>query len=187
MIGNLAQAAVIFDSGYVTFTPTGTQFGRISRDGIPSDWSGPKDFPGVFGAPTLRAVEVFTVNVGPFSFIQVNFDDPDAVLFISAYLNSFNPVNSAPNYGLDVNYLGDPGLTQFLGNPSFFQIEVAPFSKLVLPVNEVNPGGGTNRILNVLVEGFFDTEFNDVPEPSSMGLMSGGAALVILLARKRST
>jgi len=43
---NLVQAAVIYDSGIVTFAPTGAQFGRISRDGIASDWSGPKPFPG---------------------------------------------------------------------------------------------------------------------------------------------
>ena len=178
MTAGAGQAAVIFDSGSVTFAPAGTQLGRLFRDGVPSDWSGPKIFPGVINPATRYSYELFTLNAGPYSFIQINFDDPAAAFFISAYLGSFNPASLAGNY------LGDPGLSQPFGNPSFFQIEVAPFTTLALSVNETASGGGTGRTIDVLVEGFFDTEFNDVPEPSSMLLLSGGFCLIALL-RKR--
>ena len=172
------QAAVLYDSGYVTFAPTGTQFGRIFRDGVPSDWSGPKPFPGVTGAPTARAYELITVNTGPFAFIQIDFDDPSVRLFDAAYITAYTPVNSAPNYGLDVNYLGDPGLSEPFGFPSFFQIVVAPNTDLLIAINELSPGGGTGRTFSLIVEGFYDTEYNDIPEPSSILLVGGGAALL---------
>jgi hypothetical protein len=120
LAATFARAAVIFDSGLVTFAPTGTQFGRISRDGVASDWSGPKPFPGVTGAPTTRGYELMTVNSGPFPFLQISLDDPAAALFDAAYITAYTPVNSAPNYGLNVNYLGDPGLTRAIRQPKLF-------------------------------------------------------------------
>ena len=182
---NLVQAAVIYDSGIVTFAPTGTQFGRISRDGVASDWAGPKPFPGVTGAPAVRAYELITVNSGGFPFIQINFDDPAAALFSAAYITAYAPVNLAPNYGLNVNYLGDPGSSEPLGDPSFFQIVVAPNTNVLIPINEVDPGGGTGQTFRLIVEGFYDTEFNDTPEPSSFILIGCGAALLVALRLKQ--
>ena len=46
-----ANAATILDTGLIAFSPPQLQFGRLNRNGISSDWSGPKAFPGVFGAP----------------------------------------------------------------------------------------------------------------------------------------
>jgi hypothetical protein len=184
-----AQSALILDTGTVTFAPTGTQFGRISRDGIPSDWTGPKTFPGVIGAPTARAYEVITFNTGPFPFIQINFDDPAAVFFDAAYFPTYNPVNVPPNYGLNVNYLGDPGITQRAGNPSFFQIVSAPSTNILIAINEVNPGGGTGGHFQLLAEGFFDTDFSDTPhapEPSSLILFGLGAALLGALRYRKN-
>jgi hypothetical protein len=193
LVPKLLLASTILDTGLLTFTPTGTQFGRISRDGVPSDWSGPKTFPGVTGAPTPRGFEVFTVNAGPFAFIQVLLDDPTASLFNAAYLSPFTPVNIAPNYGLNVNYLGDPGLTQPVGNPSFFQIVVTPNSNFLIVINEINPGGGLGNPFQLLVEGFCDTAYNDtclsaIPEPSSLLLLGGGVIVLAGLAHgKRKT
>ena len=185
LAATLAQAAIIFDSGMVTFAQTGTQFGRISRDGIASDWSGPKPFPGVTGAPTARAYELITVNSGDFPFIQISLDDPAARLFDAAYIIAFNPVNVAPNFGFNVNYLGDPGSSEPFGNPSFFQIVVAPHTNILIPINEVTPGGGAGAQFDLLVEGFFDTEFNDTPEPSAVILVGGGLAWIAMLRRRR--
>jgi hypothetical protein len=141
-----AGGTVIFDRGSDTFAATGTQFGRIARDGDASTWGSDKPFPGVTGAPAERGYEVFIVDSGIFPFLQISLDDPAAGLFVAAYLNSYNPVNVAPNYGLDVNYLGDPGSSQPFGNPSFFQIQVALHSQIVLPVNEINPGAGAGLV-----------------------------------------
>jgi len=175
-----ADAAIIFDSGDAVFSATGTQFGRLFRDGTSSDWSGPKPFPGVSSAPAARAYEAFNINVGDFPFIQVNLDNPAANLFSSGYLSSYNPVNSAPNYGLDVNYLGDAGSSQPFGNPSFFQIVVASNSDIVIVVNEVNSGGGTAAQFRLIVEGFYDTEYNDVPGSGAAVPEPAAATLVLL-------
>jgi hypothetical protein len=184
-------ATPILDTGTILFATTGTEFGRLSRDGVPSDWASTKRFPGVTGAPTARAYDLFTVNAGPYPYLQIVLDDPAAALFASAYLGAFTPVNSAPNYGLNVNYLGDAGLTQPVGNPSFFQIVVAPNSTVLIPINELNPGGGAGASFSLLVEGFFDTNYNDtvppVTEPASFALFGSGAAfLAVTRRRKRS-
>jgi hypothetical protein len=185
LAATFARAAIIYDSGLTTFSPTGTQFGRISRNGVPSDWSGPKAFPGVTGAPAARAYEVITVNSGLFPFIQITFDDPGVLLFDAAYITAYQPVNVAPNYGLDMNYLGDPGLSEPLGNPSFFQIVVAPHTDILIPINEVNPGGGNGAQFQLIVEGFFDTAYDDVPEPSAFILFGSGITLIAILRRRR--
>ncbi|HQR20947.1 MAG TPA: PEP-CTERM sorting domain-containing protein [Burkholderiaceae bacterium] len=176
-----ATATVIFDSGAQNFFPTGTQFGRVTRDGNPSVWGVSKPFPGVVGAPTARGYELFTVNSGAFNQLQITLDDPTFSLFVVAYLNSFNPVNSAPNYGLDVNYLGDAGFTQPFGNPSVFQIDVALNSLILLSINEINPGAGRGQPLHLIVEGFAATT---VPEPSTLALL-GLVVSGLALARRR--
>jgi hypothetical protein len=112
-------------------------------------------------------------------------DDLSENLFISAYLNSFNPAA-----GQSVNYLGDPGASQdgFFGNPSVFQIVVAPNTTLVLPVNETTVGGGTGAVFDVLVEGFFGPDFSEappVPEPGSL-ILVGTAVATALWKQKRS-
>ncbi len=191
LVSRSAWADTIFDSGLITFAASGTQFGRIARNGIPSDWSGPKPFPGVTGAPTSRAFEVFTVNSGNFPFLQISFSDPTVSFFDSAYLNSYNPVNSPPNYGLNVNYLGDPGLSEPFGvDASFFQIVVPTHTDIVIAVNELNPGGGRGKNFRFLVEGFYDTEYSDVaavPEPASILLVGGGLAVLGIARWKKGS
>jgi hypothetical protein len=191
-----ANADIIVDTGVTSFTATSTQFGRISRNGVASDWGSPKPFPGVTGAPGARGYEFFTVNTGIYSYIQIDLDDPTTSLFVSAYLNSYNPVNSGPNFGLNVNYLGDPGLSQPLGNPSFFDIVVTPFSTLIIPINEINLGGGAGKPFELAVEGFCSADFGDTsnggctqtaptPEPGSIILLGTGLSLAVQRLRKR--
>jgi len=181
-----AQGALIFDSGVVGFAAGGTQFGRVSRDGVVSDWSGPKAFPGVIGAPTARGYELFAVDVGAYPFIQITLDDPAVALFGAAYLDAYTPVNSAPNYGLDLGYLGDAGTSEPFGNPSFFQVAVSPNSQLLIAITELNPGGGSGQPLHLLVEGFFDTAYNDTPEPATGLMVLSGLTGFARAARRRS-
>jgi len=186
LLAGAARGALIFDSGVVGFTASGSQFGRVTRDGLPSDWSGPKAFPGVTGAPTARGYELFTVDVGAYPFIQIILDDPATALFAAAYLGAYTPVNSPPNFGLDLNYLGDAGLSQPLGNPSFFQVAVSPDSQLLIAVNEVTPGGGAGQPFHLLVEGYFDTAYNDTPEPATGLMVLSGLTCLARAARRRS-
>ena len=158
-----ARASVLFDSGNDTFAATGSDSDGSNRDGNASTWGSHKSFPGVTGAPVTRGYEIFIVDSGIFPFLQISLDDPTTGLFVAAYMNAYNPVNLAPNYGLDVNYLGDPGLSQPFGSPSFFQIQVPLHTRVILPINEIDPGAGTGRPFNLIVEGFLDASFADVP------------------------
>jgi len=179
------RAAVLLDTGAATFSATGFQFGRLSRNGEASTWGSLKDFPGVIGAPAARGYETFTINNGDRPFLQISLDDPAAGLFVAAYLDSFNPANIAPSYGLDINYLGDPGLSQPFGSPSFFQIQVPQYSQIVIPINEVSPGRGAGLGFELIVEGFYDSSYSEVPEPGSLTLLMAGAAAGALRARAR--
>ena len=185
LMAGAAQGALIFDSGVVGFTASGTQFGRLSRNGVASDWSGPKAFPGVIGAPTARSYELFAVDVGAYPFIQIILDDPAAALFAAAYLDAYTPVNSAPNFGLDQGYLGDAGTSQPSGNPSFFQLAVSPDSQLLIAISELNPGGGSGEPFHLLVEGFYDTAYNDTPEPATGLMVLSGLTCFARAARRR--
>jgi hypothetical protein len=176
LAAGVAQAGLILDTGLFSFTPTGTQFGRVARDGNSSIWGVAKTFPGVTGAPTARGYQTFTIHNLDRQFLQISLDDPDVVLFDAAYLNSFNPVNVSPNFGLNVNYLGDPGLSEPLGNPSAFQIVVPVNSTIVIDINELNPGGGSGHMFELVVESFYDANFSETPEPSSL-LLAGSAVL----------
>lgn len=192
-----ARATAILDTGLVTFTPDGTQFGRLLRDANSSTWGSAKPFPGVTGAPAIRSYDLFAINSDIFSFIQISLDDPAAALFASAYLGAYTPVNVAPNFGLSTNYLGDAGLSQPFGNPSFFQISVAPFTTVLIPLNEVNPGGGAGARFNLLVEGFLSADYDDVPdwtptptptavpEPATSILFGSGVAVSALVRKVR--
>src|SRR5262249_2502337 len=91
------RAEILLDTGLVTFTPTGTEFGRLSRSGVPSDWATTKSFPGVIGAPAARAYETFTISSNLYPFLQITLDDPTVALFDSAYLGAFAPVNTPAN------------------------------------------------------------------------------------------
>src|SRR5438874_9515843 len=85
----VARGGVLLDvssSGLKSTDPT--QLGRINRNGVISDWSASKPFPGVFNPTVTYNYEIFSVIVGFTPYIQVNFDDPAATEFVSAYRGS---------------------------------------------------------------------------------------------------
>src|SRR5437879_4375384 len=66
------------------------QSGRLGRNGVPSNWTAAKNFPGTTNTSIFYRYRTFAVSVGASSFVQVIIDDPNAALFASAYLNSYN-------------------------------------------------------------------------------------------------
>lgn len=186
----LCSAATIFDSGVAALPPSSpVQAGRLNPTRVVSGWSAPKGFPGVINPSVSYHYETFVLTPILYPYIQISVDDLSgtAQTFASAYLNSYTPANTAPNYGLDTNYLGDAGNSGNLGgNPRAFQVVVPLSGTLVLVINDVSPtNAGLGQPFRLIVEGFSDTNFNDAPEPATFGFilaaLSGGA----LLVRKR--
>jgi hypothetical protein len=142
----------------------------------------------VINPTTSYHYRTYQVNVGQTPFIQVLFDSISADTFISAYDTSYNPNSAgAPNFGFNVNWLGDGGASgNFFGtDPLFFQVGTQTGHLLVLVVSEANPANaGIGDPFRLTVEGFVDTEYTDVPEPASLLLAGSGIALAALRRRR---
>src|SRR5690349_2952196 len=89
-----AQAIPLLDVTDALTLADPTQQGRLSRDNVPSDWSGTKAFPGVLNSSTTYHYEAFLINVGLTPFIQISTDTDSFNLFVSAYDTAYLP-NSA--------------------------------------------------------------------------------------------
>lgn len=189
-----AQATLIFTDTTSVTAGDPTQLGRLSRNGVPQDWSGGEAFPGVLNPVTqyhyttldldLTALEAPYVAYG--AFLQISFDSIPATTFLSAYLDSYNPLDLA------ANWLGDPGTSgNFFGvDPLFFQVVVPAGHHLILVLNETSGIGlGLDLPGDILVEAFADTEFTDLtprpnaPEPRTLDLLVCG--LAVLFAARR--
>jgi len=187
-----AEALVLYNSATVAFAGGKLQTGRLFRDHVPSDWSVSKTFPGVSDSSLQFAYQLFDVDPCVTPYIQISVDDPSASFFVSAYLDAYKPVNTGPNFGLDVNYLADAGSSgNSYGNPGFFQLYDPSLDPLVLVANEFRPGGGSGKSLGLLVEGFMDVNYTDpqftcIPEPSAGVLTLAGGMLGLLVLRRRN-
>ena len=187
----MAHAEVIytFPSDYPSqlglFSPTDTQLGRLSRNGIPQDWTGGELYPGEINLTTTYGYETFAVDVMGYPYIQITVDSVATTLFASAYENSYSPINK------QLNWLGDAGSSgNYFGvDPIYFQVYVQPGSNLQVVINETTVNGGTGQSFGLMVEGFFDTQYNDkstVPEPSTIFLVCAGIVFLPLLRLRRS-
>jgi hypothetical protein len=191
-----AQAIPLLDVTDALTLGDPTQLGRLSRDGVPSDWSGSKAFPGVLNPTTAYHYRAYLIDVGLTPFIQISDDTTTGNLFFSAYDTTYAPNSAgAPNFGFNLNYLGDAGFSgdPFPGDPQFFQVLV-PINHMLLVIvnNTLASNVGVGDPFHLLVEGFIDSEFTDpvpapVPEPTTMVLsMTGLAFLALKRARLRA-
>jgi hypothetical protein len=184
LAASTAQAIPLLDVTGSLSASDPTQLGRLSRNGIPQDWSGSELFPGVINPASSYHYKVYSVNVGLTPFIQISVDSISTNTFFSAYDTAYLPASMA------TNWLGDMGVSGnlFPPDPNFFQV-IAPINHtLLIVVNQTSTTAGLGDPFHLLVEGFLDTEFTDpapanVPEPTTVFLTATGLAW---LASKRA-
>jgi PEP-CTERM motif len=156
-----------------------TQQGRISRNGVPSDWSSQKLFPGVINTGVTYHYTEYTVSSGVTPFIEVTLDSTPNV-FVAAFLGGYDPTNIA------ATYIGDPGNSEPFGFPASFQVVVPKNTDLTLVINNTgNADAGVGDPYELIVQGFLDTQFTNTPEPSSLLLLGSGALGVAGLVRRK--
>ena len=152
-----------------------TQMGRLTRARPPSDWATPPAFPGFINLNVAYQYRTVTVFFGANAFqdvyYEITVDDPDAVIFASAYDNAYDP--AAPNS----NYLGDEGSSgnYFPGDPSFFDVMVPKGGTLTLAFNSVGlPDAPFAYQVSAFSDTMYDEDFTSmsgVPEPASWALV----------------
>jgi hypothetical protein len=187
MAAPLVNATVIYTTTDELSLADPTQSGRLSRTGIPSDWSAVKAFPGVLNVGTMYNYREYVINVGLGNYLQFEVDwGLGTNAFAAAYQGSYNPGD------LSENYLGDIGASgNSFGNPGFFQVLAAQNSQVILVISSaVSGAGGVGTPFTLTTESFIDTDFTDppteeIPEPASMTLMSLGLGGLGLAAWRR--
>jgi hypothetical protein len=157
-----------------------TQLGRISRNSIPSDWSGLKAFPGIINPSTVYNYHTYTVNSGVTPFIFITMDSVAANTFASAYFPNYNPAN------LSSNYIGDAGSSgnYFGTDPVSFEVFVPKYSNFLVVVN-TSSNVGIGQPFTITVQGFIDDQFTSTPEPGSLVLLGSGVLGIAGLIRRK--
>lgn len=178
-LSGMANATLIFSGDLALQATDPTQLGRLSRNGVSSDWSAPSPFPGIVNTGTSYHYTTLTLDLDVLeagydfgSFFQVTIDSLSTNTFLSAYLNTYDPLNKA------TNYLADPGTSgnYFGTDPLYFQFMVGSTDDLVLLFNATFTSNYFDTA-RIMVEAFSDTEYSDliasqtVPEPSSILLI----------------
>lgn len=174
LLGTLLLASVAQADLLTTFTSSiaandPTQLGRLSRSGIPSDWSAVKAFPGVINPTTVYNYHTYSINSGVTPYIFITIDSVPANTFASAYMPSYDPTNLA------TNYIGDAGSSgnYFGTDPVSFEVFVPMHTNFLVVVN-TSSNAGIGQPFTITVQGFIDDEFTPTPEPSSMLLLGSG-------------
>jgi len=185
LLGTLLLASVAQADLLTTFTTSiaandPTQLGRLSRSGIPSDWSSVKAFPGVINPTTTYNYHTYTVNSGVTPYIYITIDSVPANTFASTYLPSYDPTNKA------LNYIGDAGSSgNYFGvDPVSFEVYVPIHTNFLILVN-TSSNAGIGQPFTITVQGFIDDQFTPTPEPGTLVLLGSGMLGVVGLVRRK--
>ena len=127
-------------------TVTGTQTGRIFRDGVASACGAPKTFPGIFDAAGSRQYDGYTFNAcrDACAEITVTNNTSPFTLFSAAYSPSFNPGD------LQANYAGDAGVSD---STTSYGIDTLAGTDYTVVVHELEPGVGIGTNYTVQISG----------------------------------
>jgi hypothetical protein len=163
-----AFATTLFDTGNTSLNlGDQVQMGRLVRSSFPSEWDLSTPFPGENNTGVAYHFRTITLPASMFvttPFVQITVNDPNAAIFSSVYLDSYDP--TVGNKG--TNYFGDEGFTgNFPNDTGFYQLQVPPGHDVVLLVNDTIPGnGGLSSPYRVLVEGFTNTQYASPSTPT---------------------
>lgn len=185
LCASMAQATVLLDRPFgsadtVLTAGDPTMNDRILRDGVPSDWSYVKFFPGLLGSPGPRAYDTwsFQNKWGIDLYVQVTLDDLDdtGLVFSSAHVNSFDPDNQ------EASYIGDAGYSPLaFGLPVSYQVIVPAGNDLVVVVNQTSAFPTDLPLQYGLVVEAYSNAFYEnlpIPEPSTVGLSLIGLTMI---------
>jgi hypothetical protein len=126
-------------------TATGTQTGRMTRDGSASTCAAPKTFPGIFDSANARRYDAYTFTSCRNTCATVGLSSTNGgALFSAAYSPSFSPANTG------TNYVADAGVS---GSPTGYGIDALAGSPYTVVVHEVNPGAGVGSQYTVQISG----------------------------------
>jgi hypothetical protein len=122
---------------------------RLYRDGITSICGATKNFPGEVGGFFYYDMYAIANNNGTSACANVNVSttDPTEQVFVSAYLNSFDPLH------LDSNYIGDIGISAQNGIPKEFNVNVPNGDVLVLVMTNPNSGVAMSQDYTLSITG----------------------------------
>jgi hypothetical protein len=185
LLSTLLLASVAHANLLTTFTTSiaandPTQLGRLSRSGIPSDWSSVKAFPGVINPTTVYNYHTYSVNSGVTPYLFITIDSVPANTFASAYFPGYDPLNKA------AGYIGDAGSSgnYFGTDPVSFEVYVPMYSNFLILVN-TSSNTGIGQPFTITVQGFIDDQFTPTPEPSSMLLLGSGVLGIAGVIRRK--
>lgn len=181
-------------TGQTVTSSSRTQLGRLSRNGVPQTWTGQEPFSGVVNPAVTYYYNTYVLNYANFvpnNFVEISFTDTNGAngVFMSAYLNSYDPTNKSRNW------LGDAGASEYFSNSDAvtFQVHLNYQDNLVLVVNSTGANGvGLNNPYDFFVNAYTDSNYNDTdvtgvvtPEPSTFIELGTGLLAMAGVARRR--
>ena len=121
---------------------TGTQTGRLARNGIVSSCGAPKATPALQDSTVGRRFDAYTFTASATGCVMVTLTNPNGT---TLYVTAYNGGGYVPT-SITSNFLADPGTS---AATSTFSFDVTAGQQFTVVVHEILVGGGSNYTLNV--------------------------------------